>query len=553
MRSSALALLALVLSAAPARDLQSGPQVVTFHSAVDDSDQPYALYVPRDLDPNKRYPLVISLHGENSSHQLSLRRVFGRGNRPGETVGEASRYFPVLPDVPFLVAAPRSRGTMGYQGIAEQDVYDVLADVKRRFAVDEDRIYLTGTSNGGGGALRFALTRPDVWAAVAAVCPEIPAGLEELAGNAANLPVQVYQGEQDPLVPAPTVRNWQKRLLQAGVSVEYIEYPRVRHNAWDAAYANGRIFEWFALHTRNRQPDRVRFATRQYKYAAAYWLRIDRLTPGSRASVDAAFTGATQITVATEGADAFTLQLAARALPAARQPVRLLINGAPVIAKPAAELSFHRVAGVWKPGRSQPAAAEKQAGAEGPLPEAIATRHLYVYGTADNPGDEERARRRKIAERAGAWSASQARYQLSLPVVADREVAIADAASANLILFGTKETNSLIARLAAILPMTLNPSAADYGLVTLTPDHGRYIVVNSGLPWWTGAEQARRTATPRARPPYPPWLVLETFPDYILFKGSLENVVAEGRFANDWSVPAREAATIKATGAVEIR
>ena len=84
------------------------------------------------------------------------------------------RYFPPVRDVDFLIAAPYARGTMGYRGIAEKDVYDVLADVERRFPVDEDRVYLTGISMGGGGALWLGLTRPDVWAAVAPVCPMPP-------------------------------------------------------------------------------------------------------------------------------------------------------------------------------------------------------------------------------------------------------------------------------------------------------------------------------------------------------------------------------------------
>ena len=44
-------------------------------------DQPYALYVPKQYNAQKKYPLVISLHGEYSNHRLNLRRVFGKGNR----------------------------------------------------------------------------------------------------------------------------------------------------------------------------------------------------------------------------------------------------------------------------------------------------------------------------------------------------------------------------------------------------------------------------------------------------------------------------------------
>ena len=141
---------------------------------MDDTDQPYALYLPKAFDPAKNYPLVISLHGAGSNHRLNLRRVFGQSNLPGETDVEATRYFPDWADIDVFVASPLARGTMGYQGIAEKDVYDVLADVERRFPVDEDRVYLTGLSMGGGGAIWLGLTRPDVWAAIAPVCPVPP-------------------------------------------------------------------------------------------------------------------------------------------------------------------------------------------------------------------------------------------------------------------------------------------------------------------------------------------------------------------------------------------
>jgi predicted peptidase len=118
---------------------------------------------------------------------------------------------PALRDAGFLVACPFARGTMGYQGIAEQDVYGVLADVKRRYPVDDDRIYLTGASMGGGGALWLGLTRPDLWAAVVPVCPDPFPGTSELAPNALNLPMRFAHGELDPLVPVEVSRQWQRR------------------------------------------------------------------------------------------------------------------------------------------------------------------------------------------------------------------------------------------------------------------------------------------------------------------------------------------------------
>jgi predicted peptidase len=81
----------LIAGASLAQVFVSGPQVLTFLSDVDDTDQPYAIYVPKQYDTQKKYPLVISLHGAYSNHRLNLRRVFGKGNRIGETDAEASR------------------------------------------------------------------------------------------------------------------------------------------------------------------------------------------------------------------------------------------------------------------------------------------------------------------------------------------------------------------------------------------------------------------------------------------------------------------------------
>src|SRR5664279_1207832 len=300
----------LLFCALAGASILQGQTLVTYRSTVDGSEQPYALYVPKSYDPARRYPLVVSLHEEESNHVVNLKRVFGIPARYGETGLQALSRLAVPRAVDYLVACPFARGTMGYQGIAEQDVYDVLADVKRRYPVDEDRIYLTGSSMGGGGALWLGLTRPDLWAAVAPVCADVFPGTEDLAPNALNLPMRFFHGDADPAVAVESSRQWQRRLLTLDSPVEYIEYPGVRHNAWDFAYRNGAIFDWFGKYRRNPNPDRVRLVARDLHYAAAYWVRIDASATGVLASLDAVRTAA-GIRVQTKDVDAFTLSTAA--------------------------------------------------------------------------------------------------------------------------------------------------------------------------------------------------------------------------------------------------
>jgi poly(3-hydroxybutyrate) depolymerase len=552
----ALAALLLVNETVFGQKLPSGPQVLTFFSEVDDTEQPFGLYLPSRFDPNKKYPLVIMLHGAGSNHRLALRRVFGKSNQNGETDVEATRYFPKWQDVEYIVATPYARGTMGYQGIAEKDVYDVLAEVKRRFPIDEDRVYLTGLSMGGGGTLWLGLSRPDIWAGLAPVCPAPPDGTAELAPNALNLPMHVFHGDADPLVSPASVREWVARLQELETNVEYTEYPGVGHNSWENAYQDGAVFKWFAKFRRDRFPHRVRFTTSRYKYNSAYWVRCDELTPGTKASIEAKFTAGNRIEITTVALGAFTLKLAGHPKFNAKHALEVSIDGVKVSASTKGEVSFAKREGKWEATTYETKTNTKRPDAEGPIAAAIADRHIYVFGTADNPSQEVLQARREQAAAAANWSVDRGeffgRVKVFPRVLADREIRPSDLESSNLILFGTKESNALIAKFSAQLPLHFNSTASDHGLIYIFPMGQRYLVINSGLPWWsTSASNAARPPSRRGfRPLFGPPGLLMDLPDYVLFQGSLDSVIAEGRFDLNWRVPEAEANKLKTTGAI---
>jgi poly(3-hydroxybutyrate) depolymerase len=251
-------------------DYARGALVKAYRSEWDGTLQPYALFVPRDYDARRAWPLVVALHGASSNHRHMLRRVFGLENQAGETDEEASRNELPFPEVPALVVAPLGRGAfMGYDGLGEEDVLRVLADVRRAYKIDPDRISLTGLSMGGGGTWTIGLGHPELFAALAPVCgvtdvrkwinPDEASdydvkALEALsppafAENAAHLRVFIFHGDADPVVPVGDSRRMVARfkaLGWLGKTVTYTEYAGVDHRAWIPAYKDAELLRTLA-------------------------------------------------------------------------------------------------------------------------------------------------------------------------------------------------------------------------------------------------------------------------------------------------------------------
>ncbi|SFE07367.1 prolyl oligopeptidase family serine peptidase [Thermophagus xiamenensis] len=521
---------------------QVGPQVETFYSEIDDSEQPFALYLPENFDPEKPYPLVVMLHGAMSNHRLALRRVFGKTNLPGESDAEASRYFPQWEDVDYIVAAPYARGTMGYVGIPEEDVMAVIEKCRKDFNIDEDRIYLTGLSMGGGGTLYIGLSRPDVFAAIAPVCPALPFEVFDLMENGLNLPIAIFQGGADPVVRPEGTRQIVDELRSLGTLVEYYEYPGVHHDSWANAYANGNIFKWFDGVRRNPFPDRVRFATKWYKYSGAYWVTIDKLTPGTLARIDAEFTDMNQVNVETDNLEAFSLNLKGHPRFNSRQLLSVTIDGQELISSPGFNHAFRKEAGKWISERFIAGVKEKKKGLEGPLSQVVTSRHVYVYGTLNAQGPEEIEIRKKMAEKAADFSVSfgpfyHQRSTVNPRVIADRQVTHFDKYHSNMILFGTKETNSVLAEMADELPLHLENLNDSLGLVYCYPNNGHLVVVSSGLPFWISNKDDQSSGKEIRFGGSHGALALKGMKDFLLFRNSNDNVIVEGYFEHDWTLP----------------
>jgi predicted peptidase len=135
--------------------------------------------------------------------------------------------------------------------------------------IDPDRLAITGLSQGGHGTIWFAANHPDRFKAAAPVCgyvdrridenaqrlsdngatPEDP-GVIEAAERLKEMPVWLFHGAKDNVVPPSESRSLFKVLESAGAPAKYTEFPEANHNSWDAAYSDPELAAWLVRYTR---------------------------------------------------------------------------------------------------------------------------------------------------------------------------------------------------------------------------------------------------------------------------------------------------------------
>ncbi|MEI9960792.1 MAG: prolyl oligopeptidase family serine peptidase [Limisphaerales bacterium] len=141
---------------------------------------------------------------------------------------------------------------------SDEILLGILDRVSAKYAVDTNRIYLTGLSMGGFGAWSLATTYPERFAAVAPICGgDGVIGVvlskldEQKISDLKKLPFWVFHGAKDNVVPLAESQRMVDMLKEAGVKeVKFTVYPEAMHNSWTETYNNPELYQWFLAHER---------------------------------------------------------------------------------------------------------------------------------------------------------------------------------------------------------------------------------------------------------------------------------------------------------------
>ncbi len=218
-------LLADLESGKPPFQNRKGDMHLAYRSEVDNSLQPFRLYIPESLDLSRQHPLVVGLHGR-SGDENTIMDAYGDRQSSNNVVKQRVRQYG------FIMVTPKGReANLGYQNAAEEDVIDVTRIVMSLYPVREDKVFLTGHSMGGGGTMLIGLKHPDLYKALAPIAGGlwVAGGMNDLSAKAASMPVRFYHGADDKVVPAdPNALESSKKKLK---NFEFKEYPGEDHSS----------------------------------------------------------------------------------------------------------------------------------------------------------------------------------------------------------------------------------------------------------------------------------------------------------------------------------
>jgi len=534
-------------------------------STIDCSVQPYRIELPAELPaghgPGLR--LDVTFHGRN---ELLTELKFISGSS-SQTNGK-------------IVLSLYGRYCNASKFAGEIDALEAIADVKRRYPVDDNRLLDIGFSMGGASAWQFATHYTDLFAAAspgagfaesaqflhiyhdeAMALPWYERVLWHLydctdyAVNLAQLPTIAYAGEIDPQKQSSDIMM--SAMAAEGLKLNRLIGPKTKHAYEKATKAElDRELDKILAADRNPVPESLRFTMWTLRYNHMYWVTVDTLERHwLRARVDAQFVQpsdccTTGFTLKTQNVARLTLNFASGECPVekGRKPTVQIddstITGPAVAADGSWVAHFLKTPSGWTVvTAAPPSGLQKVHGLQGPIDDAFLSRFVFVRPTGS-----------PMNAQTGAWEAEELQHASSEwrrqfrgdPLSKDDDqITGEDIANANLICFGDPSSNKILARVAEKLPIKWTTDQITVGDQSFPADHHapilvypnplnpqHYLAINSGFTF----RENDYTSNARQTPKLPDYAVIDV--SVPADRSSPGGIAAAGFFDEQWQLQA---------------
>ena len=206
------------------------------------------LLVPKNYTQEKRWPVILSLHGAH-----------GNGGEYAQHWLQGSGVEQIKD---FIVVAPTAIEGYGWgpSTYGRAQVSAALNFVASAFRTDPERVYIEGCSMGGVGTKRLAAFWPDRFAAmVTRAGPPIPPQQAAVLRNLHALPWLSFAGAQDEKIAEKYFIAEKELATKEKLPATMEIFPDRGHESFEDKDKD--VLNFFASNTIQRAPDRLRFVS----------------------------------------------------------------------------------------------------------------------------------------------------------------------------------------------------------------------------------------------------------------------------------------------------
>ncbi len=215
----------------------------------------YRILYPEDMSPEKKYPMVLFLHGAGERGTDNKKQLTHGADLFVDEEGRPSHdVIAVFPQCPPDVMWTHREKEMNEEGVWEfwfpvpddpprpaQMVNSLVEEMVASGQVQPGRLYVMGLSMGGIGTLEFLYRWPKKYAAAISVC----GGHDpDLVSEYCDVPVWFFHGGEDNVVPPKYSRRVYDVMKECNDDARYTFYPDTNHNSWDKAFSEPGLIDW---------------------------------------------------------------------------------------------------------------------------------------------------------------------------------------------------------------------------------------------------------------------------------------------------------------------
>jgi len=218
----------------------------------------YRILYPKNFDSNKKYPVILFLHGRGESGNDNEKQLTHGAklflNENFRNSNEVITIFPQCAENSYwanveIETVNNKRFFTFVKGGEPTKAMSLLLQFTNQFFknefVEPTRIYVGGLSMGGMGTYEILRRKSKTFAAAFAIC-----GGDNVknAKKYKHVPLWIFHGGLDDVVTPQFSYGVYRALKNLGNEPKFTLYPKANHNSWDNAFAEPELLPWLLSH-----------------------------------------------------------------------------------------------------------------------------------------------------------------------------------------------------------------------------------------------------------------------------------------------------------------